>query len=227
MTPAMQSYSEYLYHYCLTPIVEKLAERGLKVTSEEMASWVGCPVSRLPPASTSKSNVSLAMPNFGGISSTPSRRGKVSDGPTCIYRYSRGDNQGKQCGKPCVEGSQYCKACMNKGSVTGNIRKGKVKETKESKMGEKTSNMEKDYSDTAELEVRAVEGKEKHFIQSDTGFLMKNLGEDDDPQMLVYGKETSTGTHLPLTEEDKKTIQKMGLGLSFYMNDPISDRPGH
>lgn len=112
----VQVWSDQLVTYVLMPIIEFLTEKGYNVTVDELINVLNLPVSK------TVQSINTAMP-FGGPvpnmapSVTGSRKQNAATtqpqpGRSCIYKYKRGDNKGKYCGKPTNAGADHCNACL-------------------------------------------------------------------------------------------------------------------
>ncbi len=112
--------ASYLSSCVFPAIVQGFAQKGVNTSVEELMMMTSTPAVR-----TSPSVPSMAFGGGGAVPSmaasispsSNSRKTAVTDQPvpgrTCMYKFKRGDNKDKYCGKPtAAPGQDYCSACL-------------------------------------------------------------------------------------------------------------------
>lgn len=66
--------------------------------------------------------ISYSSADLRNVLSTPAQKVVISTSKTCIYTPSKNKNKGIPCGKPCLEGQDYCRTCMNKEVVKKKLK---------------------------------------------------------------------------------------------------------
>ncbi|SOB74317.1 hypothetical protein BQ9231_00434 [Cedratvirus lausannensis] len=150
------SFNTLVINTVLTPIVEHLKSKDVDVTLEELLEAL-----QIPPPSTK-------------TSSLPTRPVKVAREGGCIYTPEKGHNPGVPCGKPVLEGEEYCKTCYNKPRIRKLREEGtKVKQPILSRMPKSLSKPEGQSSLTT-TKVTPV----KSFISKPVKFVKKQEVEE-------------------------------------------------
>nr|WIL03632.1 hypothetical protein Cplu_187 [Cedratvirus plubellavi] len=150
------SFNTLVINTVLTPIVEHLKSKDVDVTLEELLEAL-----QIPPPSTK-------------VSSLPTRPVKVAREGGCIYTPEKGHNPGVPCGKPVLEGEEYCKTCYNKPRIRKLREEGtKVKQPILSRMPKSLSKPEGQSSLTT-TKVTPV----KSFISKPVKFVKKQEVEE-------------------------------------------------
>jgi len=122
-------------------------------------------------------------------------REKPEEGVRCIHIYVRGPKKDTYCGKPCVEGLNYCRYCKNKKKT----RNGNSKKSAESK---KTKKKEEKI-----LEVSKYYDLEHYYIQAETNFVVF----EDNETICAVAKELGERDIRVLTPEEKTEAKKYDL----------------
>lgn len=127
MNLVLDHFTAVVNEQILTPITAYLQNRGVNVTLQELQGVIGVKVhtptmqampsiASLPTGITTNLVPRPVMPSMGGIQQQPMPG-------TCIYKFTRSPKQpGRVCGKACVDGTTYCKACWLKQTVQKEAR---------------------------------------------------------------------------------------------------------
>lgn len=117
-------------------------------------------------------------------------------GITCCYKFTKGDDKGKYCGKPVVQDCDKCKACLKKGSK---------KEPGEKKKKELFRVEEKNDEDA--LILKKLPGTDL-LIHEESSFLAK-----DKSNFVLAGKYVKGKVETELSLEDTKEALDIGFRL--------------
>ena len=113
----------------LAPIVSHLQSKGAQpcssVTLEELVGVLGLPAKAVGGIPTGSVGVAPAANPLQGTGAAPKSKSRskkplppcpnLAPPPGgCVYKITRGDNQGKQCGKTVVTGYLHCRQCLGK-----------------------------------------------------------------------------------------------------------------
>jgi len=127
MNILFEQFSVFINEQILTPVVNHLHNKGYDVSLQELQGVVAVRVTNTVPQQVMPSITSLptgivtnpmsslprtsvSMPTMNGV--TQSATG------TCVYKFTKSaKDPNRICGKPCVPGTTYCKACWTKQTV--------------------------------------------------------------------------------------------------------------
>ena len=196
-------------------------QKNVDVSAEEIAKMLN-----LPYRNEMQNNVGVSpsIPGImtGSIKRKGKRRKKPIDpnAPKCIYVFTRGDNQGKNCSKPCINepsipgSDKYCKVCLNKKSVQKRITAGTSQKSVVNPPVDKNNlvsvTKKKKKNDTNKsLDVEPYGDEGKYFRTKEHNFIVQQL----DDAVVVYGKEDN-GKVIPLSKEEIVMAQQMGLSVA-------------
>ena len=209
-------------------------QKNVECTPQEVCAAFG--VSYTPRATMAglpqAASMTPQMPNLpghmSGVGGSPrkatggGRKKAPSDpnGPKCSYQFQRGEKKGQVCGLPVANngeagGDQYCKQCLKKKTVQGNVKPGSAGGTK--KMvpppvapGGMVSVPDQE-SSSGENTIKAVpiEGHPGMFRDMENGYIMR---QEADGTIVALGIDVG-GTQRQLTSEEKKHAQARGLSV--------------
>lgn len=197
------SFNTLVINTVLTPVVEHLKGKDIEVTLEELLEALQIP---LP------TKASTSIPS----SSTATRPVKVVREGGCIYTPEKGHHPGVPCGKPVLEGEEYCKTCYNKPRIRKLREEGtKVKQPILSRMPKSLSKPEGERPLTT-TKVTPV----KSFISKPVKFVKKQ-------EEVVEEEEEEVAAEEEEIEEPKPTRTgpvKLG-GLNIKTLAPLGNLP--
>ena len=134
---------------------------------------------------------------------------------TCQYTFSRGSNRGTKCGAPTVKNSNYCRNCNKKKrcNVPG------IPDLKSSLNSVPTiSNLNSVRAipnpQPRSIEVTIYPSLKDHVRESTHGFIISitSMTDSNLSGLKCVGRDVNnTGTVSPLTEEDHKILNSLGL----------------
>lgn len=227
--------------------VEELLE-VLKLSEPEQSSTSSKPsLSALSPTLTTipsvgKSTPVSVTPAPGAKSRPKSKPPSIENytGPTCKYVFRRGDLKGKECGKPVVNGSEYCEPCSNKKTnkpldvkqtkLTDGQEVKKEKETKTS-IGF-TAPLAKKVVEKPKIELREIGSQPNTYIDTQTNIVVKKVVEKDKTLFVAVGVQEESGFRT-LTDEEKKEALNRNFSLQtsdksdkkIVSKQPVSNIP--
>jgi len=203
--------------------------KQIEISSEEICTAFNIPFKPITPGLPSAAATQTQMPHipgyFTGTGSSPRRRTgrggrqkKVysSDHPKCIYIYTRGKAEGKQCNMPVLMdgslGSQhYCKSCLKKASVQSSLKNNSdnTKVTPPIIPGETVPIKENKQETQDELSVVPIEGRSDIYRETGHGFIVM---QEEDGNIYVI-KIDDDGEWRDLNDSEIDIAQKMGLTI--------------
>ncbi|SHO33248.1 Hypothetical protein BQ3484_180 [Cedratvirus A11] len=193
------SFNTLVINTVLTSIVEHLKSKDVDVTLEELLEAL-----QIPPPSVK-------------TSSLPARPVKVAREGGCIYTPEKGHNPGVPCGKPVLEGEEYCKTCYNKPRIRKLREEGtKVKQPILSRMPKSLSKPEGGGSLTT-TKVTPV----KSFISKPVKFVKKQEVEEVTEEEEVQEEEEEIQETKPVRTN---SAVKLG-GLNIKSLAPLGNLP--
>jgi len=138
--------SDLLRNHVLTPICQHLAQKGIHVSVEELASVLKLPASTaappapqmsafgqgVPPVATAPPSL-MGLPGLGmPLTQAGKHAGKkgptapVPDNERCQYVFTRGRNKGQRCPVRAESGQHFCGGCKGKKSAQNQLQTGGV-----------------------------------------------------------------------------------------------------
>lgn len=224
-----QGIALYLSQTIFPLIVEKLDEKGCKITVDELMEIISAPNSSNNNLNTSSlafggAIPSIAVPrkpvnsniNSNNLNNSNSVNG-VNNGNTmcvasqnplpgkCSYRYKRGDNKGLFCTRPVAPGSAYCTNCVK---TRKNLSKdnGVVP-------GVAPNSVVQGYTasepQSSQLTVVVYDEKRSLYREPTYNFIVH---QQSDGMIAVLGKLSDDGqTIVPLSETEKDIATSLGL----------------
>jgi hypothetical protein len=204
------SFNTLVINTVLTPIVEHLKGKDVDITLEELLEALQIP---LPTKTAAPSIPSVARPV------------KVVREGGCIYTPEKGHNPGVPCGKPVLEGEEYCKTCYNKPRIRKLREEGtKVKQPILSRMPKSLSKPEGQSSltTTKVTPVKSFISKPVKFVKKQEEVVEEEEGEEEvvaeEEEIEEPPKPTRTGP-VKLGGLNIKTLAPLGnlppLGLKM------------
>jgi hypothetical protein len=203
----------------LTPLVDWLQkEKSVSTTVNELIEVLNLPKTNTPPTLIQRSLSSVLNPTLPsvvpvstpsvGAKSKPKSKPSIPEnytGPTCKYVFKRGESKGNACGKPTVNGSDFCEQCNSKktnSKSTVETKPAKPVETKPT-VGFTTSIAKR--SEKPKIELRELNGQPNTFVDIQTNIVVKKVQEKEDekPIYVAVGIQEESGFRT-LTEEEKK-----------------------
>lgn len=231
-----QSVSSLLVNEVLTPLATWLAkEKNLTVTVDEMMGVLNIPSQAKAPAPAPIQMPNL--PNFlsgsgagagSGATATTgtaggSGRKKASgapyNGPTCQYVFVRGAKKHQTCGEPCIEGSNFCRACAKKKSAGGpgtGSGAGPAATTGSAQGFAPVPSQAPEASagdETAGLQVMALPNRPGFYRSVKEGFIIQ---QQPDGAIVATAIDVN-GVVRPLNDEEKRKAATLGIG---FIDDP-------
>lgn len=211
---------EYVDLNILNPIINFLAkEKNTQVTIEELRTVLQLPVTTPSPMRVSGVPQAGVVPvqapslnNFMAMTGKASARKKDKmphNGPTCTYKFKRGDKKGQVCGEPCVEGSEFCKHCIKNKTATGNTATAKETTPMVPTMDTKAVSKPNNDSTSGELSVVPYKNQSGFFKTVQHGFIVKQM---DGNQIVATGVEEN-GKVRPLNDNEKKIAYDIGIAI--------------
>lgn len=227
-----QSVSSLLVNGVLTPLATWLAkEKNTTVTVDEMMGVLNIPAQAkaMPgPAPIQMPN----LPNFlAGATATPatataggSGRKKASgapyNGPTCQYVFVRGAKKNQTCGEPCIENSNFCRACAKKKSAGGPGTGSSANATTPAQGFAPVSGTAHvadvptpSGDETAGLQVMALPNRPGYYRTVKEGFIIQ---QQPDGAIVATAIDVN-GVVRPLNDEEKRKAATLGIGV---IDDP-------
>jgi hypothetical protein len=222
----------------LTPLVEWLQkEKSVSTTVDELVQVLNLPKPSVPvptvpvpfptvpvPNPVQRTLTSLVVPSStpaSGAKSKPKSKPSIPEnysGPTCKYVFKRGEAKGTTCGKPSINGGDYCEQC--------NAKKTTTKATTETKAPAKpvepkpsvgfTTSISK-RSEKPKIELRELNGQANTFVDTQTNIVVKKVSENEKTVYVAIGIQEDSGFRT-LTEEEKKEA----LSRSFTLQNESS-----
>ena len=235
-----QSVSSLLVNEVLAHLVAWLAkEKNLTVTVDEMMGVLNIPSQAKMPAPAPIQMPNL--PNFlagPGATTAPagtaggSGRKKASasgapyNGPTCQYVFVRGAKKHQTCGEPCIEGSNFCRACAKKKSAggpgTGGSGGGATTAPTQGFAPAPSHAPEAPTGDeTAGLQVMALPNRPGFYRTVKEGFIIQ---QQPDGAIVATAIDVN-GVIRPLNEEEKRKASTLGIGFIDDPATPVAPAP--
>jgi hypothetical protein len=130
----------------------------------------------------------------------------------CSYVYIRGPKSGKQCEKFASKDSEFCVSCKN----TKNTKK-RIEKKKSENSGDDNSTPKRSKKECEDVEISKkpvdIQAKdwdiEKNLLLEKHGFILTTTASGDVVAVGMLNQETSEVE--PLTEEEKKKAEELGL----------------
>jgi len=223
----------------LTPLADWLTnEKKVNVSVDELLDVLKIPktsktqLSTLAPIFTTSVAKTESAKNLDGTSGRVSSKSSVQaipkskppspenyNGPTCKYVFKRGDLKGKECGKPVVNGSDFCEQCS--GKKTNKIVEPKQTKIVETTTGNANRSTQQNIGFTSPLakktekpkiELRET-GQPNTYIDIQTNIVVKKVVDKDRTLYIAVGVQEESGFRT-LTEEEKKEALNRNFSLS-------------
>ena len=221
----------------ITPLVAWLqTEKKITVTADELFEALRLPKIQKPltviPPNPSQPPIPLstlgqAVSESTGKTRVARPKSKTSQptldnytGPTCKYVFKRGENKGQCCGKPVVNGGEFCEQCNNKKTTTSTTTKPakaeKAEKTDAPVTGFTTTNVGKRSEGLAKAQKVKVElretGQPNTYCDTTTNIVVKKVVDKETVIYVAVGVQEETGFRT-LTEEEKKEALNRGFSL--------------
>jgi hypothetical protein len=201
----------------LTPLSEWLEEnKSVSVSVDELLDALYIP--KVVKSSQSPF-ISAAPPSFPQhLSGKQVKKQKEdttpTDGPKCKYIYKKGKNANQPCGKICVEGYEFCKNCLEKGStkvapVSQATKSTNLKAKTVSTTLGFTASLKKANKPTLEFRETETEGV---YEDAGTRFLVRKVMNNGQEQYVAFGVREDDGIR-ELTESEKALALKKKLSV--------------
>ena len=211
----------------LAPLSDWLnSEKNVKVTVEDLLDALKLPKSISSSVSSPVLTTALPVttrPTINVISATvkpkpksrPPSTESTTSGPSCKYVFKRGDLKGKECGKPVVNGTEFCEQCSNK-------KTNKPVDAKQTKLGTSatpteskpvvgfTSPLSKKI-EKPKIELRET-GQPNTYIDVQTNIVVKKIVDKEKTLYVAVGVQEETGFRT-LTEDEKKEALNRNFSL--------------
>lgn|SRR3990167_4480649 len=101
----------FLTQTILPTVVDHCTKKGYSVSIEELMESLKITTRHAPAVSHAPVPAGIAAAPRGRVTQPAA---PVGDSGGCVYKFIRGANKDKPCGKPTVDGTQYCKQCVKK-----------------------------------------------------------------------------------------------------------------
>ena len=135
-------------------------------------------------------------------------------GPTCKYVFKRGEQKGNTCGKPVVNGGDYCDQCNAKKTTTKTTAEPKAPpKPAEAKpaVGFTTSIAKR--AEKPKIELREMVGQPNTFVDTQTNIVVKRVSENEKTIYVAVGIILEDDAFRPLNEEEKKDALARNFSL--------------
>lgn len=238
----------------ITPLVAWLqSEKKVIVTADELFEVLRIPKIQKPltvvPPNPSQPPIPLSL--VGLPASEPKETKKVArpkskssestldnyTGPTCKYVFKRGENKGQSCGKPVVNGSDFCEQCNNKKTTTTSTSsKAETKKAEKADApptGFTATNVPKRAEAVAKSQKLKVElretGQPNTYVDTHTNIVVKKVIDKENTIYVAVGVQEETGFRT-LTEEEKKEALNRNFSLQTSSSSttgapaPVTDK---
>lgn len=149
----------------------------------------------------------------------------------CIYQYQRGNHPGEYCGRPTVNGTDYCKICIKKKGVENQLNKTSTMPTTSSVQTVMTpplgvtvvpntmisNNPPKSTQEPPELDVEEIPDRPGYYLEQTYKFIIHQL--PDETAVALKVKEGNS--ERDLTDKEKDFANKMGLATVCEAEDGV------
>lgn len=245
----VESVNSSLVTNVLNPLSEWLSTNPKDTSVQSMMSILQIPIPTRPLASSTSASAtpssfsSMNIPNFlrqtGVISplgdkkkqnvkaiapAKPKKDDMTSDSSSapCIYIFQRGKFPGRNCGRPSVNGTPYCKSCIKKKSVENQLTKTtsgtsqnlNPNSTTAPPLGVKvvpnsmvTNNPPRASEEQPELNVEEIPDRHGFFLEQTHNFIVHQLNDGT----ILAVKVKDGNIERKLTQKEKEIANSMAL----------------
>lgn len=237
-------FSTTVTDFFVSQVAEHLSEwlktnKSVELSAEELCEAFEVPFTPRSTMAGLPQSAAMAtqMPNipgyFSGTGASPAgkRGGRKKapadpNAPTCVYTFQRGNKKGQTCGEVVAgNGSpgadEYCKSCLKKKTVQNRISSGSDgRSTVQPPVvpgGMVPVAEQPKASKDKGLDVLPIPGHDDMYKEVNNSFILKRYSDNSVVALAVE----ENGVQRPLTSDEKKTAQI--LGLSFVDDSPEED----
>ena len=222
-----ESVASFIKSRILTPLSEWLEEnKSVSVSVDELLDVLYIPKvvksNQSPFLSTSQPSFpsSLSGKNTAKLAIKKTNGEEETDGPKCKYIYKKGKNANQTCNKPVVEGYDFCKNCLEKGStkaapVSQATKSTNLKAKTVSTTLGFTASLKKANKPTLEFRETETEGV---YEDAGTRFLVRKVNNNGVDQYVAFGVREDDGIR-ELTESEKALALKKKLAVQVTEDD--------
>lgn len=243
MSSPLTDFNECVASFLISRVLEPLADwlqdtKGVAVSVDEMLEGLSIPkavrsisspfVGVNPP--TFPQHLSgKAASNTSAVSGTKRKpKDENPDAPKCTYKFKKGPKalSGQTCGKPCVDGTEFCSNHKDTKKTTTSTSSSKQtslkpKTVNTSTIGFTSPNLKSAKQPT--LQLRATENPDI-FEDTSSNFLVKKVMNNDTPTFIAFGKkEEDEGRIRQLTTNEKAIALRKRFSVKGDEDDEEDD----